>query len=517
MADKYVFANSYMAYIDNNPYIYPNDNDDEQTTQQINTGWHIIPNILWRHFATPRQWAEFLIRYEAYHVDSIKIQIFNMIPMTTQLAIQGTNIFTAFNNTIYGMGYTDHLYETSWHNWFSYDDKTDSLNLLYKEGLMCNYGAATKRRFRFPIYQWHLPNSRLTTVNTYDRWDDIPDYTDFVEGKRGGQSGVYPSGIADKNLLRNHVARPTGVIWDPLNRPNDIMELRPGKNTIAFTWSSHPSDAQCWFNLDQMCWWYPYTPEGPYHAERLRPGAAKLAPYTDPDRLATRFEQAPVINDYTVPNWANLPVCPMMWWWQEMRSSILPRPEPNHNGAVDLWRYIDLFFTGTERECYKYGPTQMFLKVIPLFDAQNTHISVSAQVSVRTELTVSAKPRKTAMYAPTWGPFDWRTLYSAKSSSRYYGPNLVRYRTGGMRRTWQNIAGDTVDHPRTTPFTQTTQEQGTGQGTTRSTFTTTMAKSRIRSPQPSAPPMDTDDEPPMQKTTHLYPPLEQISTKLYKI
>lgn len=530
MADDHVFTNIYMAYIGNKPYNYPDDNPaklmNSAADTTITTGWHILPNMLWRHFVTPKQFAEFQIKYEAYKVNAIKIKVFNMVPMTHQLAIQGTSIFTAFNNTLYGWGYKDDLYESSWFNWYVYSDQNAiAPNLMYKEGLQFNYGQETKFRYLLPIYQWHPPNSRRLTINTYHHNRDIvdgngeqlntniPNYPKFNLGlasKPDSESGVFPTGKTSQTseVINQFNERPSGVIWDPLNRPDHIMELRPGKNTMQYSWNTHECDQHKWFNLDLLAWWYPYTETGPYHSFRGRPGQGMYKPYCDPDRLSTRFENDPWINDYTIPNWANLPVVPSHWWWHEIGSSVMPYSD---DGIPNMWHYMDMFFRGTEAESHKYPPTQCFIKLIPLFDGEGTLIETSANISIQTELFVTGKPRRSAYYGPTWGPFDWRSLYSGKSRHRFFEPAKIRYRTGGMRRTWQNISDEVDDnqavswnrlarqfrHPREVPLDTKVNPAGTGAGGTYQTSFRRFKREYYKDadkkpPKPSAPPMDID-------------------------
>lgn len=513
MADSVNISNSWIAYIQNNPYVYPKD-DVSEIEGEMNTGWHIIPNMFWSHLVTPRQWYEMLINYEAYHVNGITLSVFNMIPMTQQLAIQGTNIFTAFNNTIYALGYTDKFYETSWHNYYDYSDSANgNHNLLYKEGLICQYNSSVNKRFELPIYKWAVPDSRATTANTYNNALDLQTPANNLTTN----SGVYPAGLANNETVTNYYRRPSGVIWDPMNRPEDLMELRPGKNTIRFGWECHECDNGRWFNLDLMSKYHPYNPESPYHSYRSRPGQYKYSSTTDPNRLSSRYETNPTINDYTIPNYDDIPVVPMAWWWKEMQESIMPFQNADKTHEISFWEYIDLYFAGTEYEMYKYGPTQSFIKMVPIFDHNGTHIDASAQISVKTTLHLSCKKRRTAMYAPTWGPFNWHNTYSARALDRSFRPALIRYRTGGARRTWQNIttkehsntAGDIKAHPRLPPFSETVQPAGSGQDNTRFRPYVRQRPGRIT---PSAPPMDTDDDVGYQRiASPLYPPLEHIS------
>nr|QTE03948.1 MAG: capsid protein [Psittacidae Chaphamaparvovirus] len=477
MAEKHTISNCYSVYFGNAPYVYPSDaTPDIFTTAKINTGWHVAPNLLWRHFVSPKQWAELNIAYEAYHVDSISCTVFNMIPMTTQLAIQGTSVFTAFNNTIYALGYTDELYETSWEPWTLNQSGTgeDNLNkygvnLAWKEGQIQTPGSNnTYMLNKWPVYLWKAAHTRTTNRETWANWYAI-----------GSGDGVWACGNQGN-------CWPSGMFWDPMNMPDKLQELRPGKNAISFSWNTHPCDDNKWYNLDQLISWYPWTPTGPYRLN-TRPGQILLSNSGDPDRLATQNQgAAPLtgtsviqqqINDYTIPNLALQPIVPFGWWFKELQNSLVQ--ERNINQA-DLW------FCGTEAELYKYPPHQWFVKMIPLFNESGQHIEVHAQCSVKISISLQCKKRRSAYFGPTWGPFNWRNTYSAQTPMQCYQPSMARYRTGGMRRSWQNITQEAnqqwtvTGHPREDPYQPPTctVASGTGVASTILTYTTTTAPIR---------------------------------------
>nr|QTE04011.1 MAG: capsid protein [Ara ararauna Chaphamaparvovirus] len=459
MAEDFSVSNVYNVYLGNQPYTYPTDNKaDVANTDKVNTGWHVIPNMLWRHFITPGQWASLIIGYEAYHVEKISCTLFNMVPMTTQLAIQGNTLFTAFNNTIYAMGYTDELYETSWENWVDTDIINNyGVNLAWKEGLNYNVGQTTTRINQWPVYLWRYSNSRTSSQQTWANESSRP----------GSGDGCWPAGTSGTNW-------PSGCFWDPLNMPDKIQELRPGKNAMTFTWNCHPTDENIWFNLDGLASWYPWTPTGPYTLNR--PETIKLSSTCDPDQMATKYQHSPTVNDYTIPNLAMQPLVPCSWWWQEISKSIIG----DHNPI----KQPDMRFPGTEAEQYKYPPHQWFTKLIPIFNDSGTHIDVTALVSCKVSLHLKVKKRRSAYYAPTWGPFPWRNVYSAQTQYQVFQPAMVRYRTGGMRRTWQNRAQEygqnytTTGHPREDPYLATTNIVSSGTGIACTSITTTTAVPR---------------------------------------
>lgn len=524
MASEFTVSHSWMAYIHNDPCAYPTDDSSTISQSHIDTGWHVFPNILFKHFMTPKDWVIFQSKYEAYHPKSISVEVFNMVPMTQQMAIQGSTVFTAFNNCIYGLCYEDLYYETSWYNWYEREGVLDyiPLNLIYKEGRCCLPGQNTFKRYTLPKYAWRPPNSRTRSARTYDNWNE------------GGNSwsAVYPGGQAYPNRPTQtgatYYERPSGVFWDPLNEPEKLLELRPGKNAIKMSWNCHPCDSHKWFNIDQLAWWHPYMPEGPYYSGHLRPGEFTLTSECDPDRLSTQYEASPAVNDYTIPNWCNVPVVPMQWWWKEIQESIIPQEYSKTN-----WPNLraNQTFVGTEEECFKYGPHQMFMKLIPLFDTQGSHISCSANVSIKTTLTLEVKDRRSALYAPTHGPMSWYDMYTAQTVHLRFPPAMIRYRTGGMRRTWQNMEDnqttDTIAHAREPPYNLGhVNGAGTGIDNTRTTpsvsysatsQTATIHLKRKAQPRmtPSAPPLEEDDSEMPLDHGSLYPPIDQL--KVHKV
>lgn len=460
MAEDWNISTTYCTYITNQPYLYPSDDHDTYGFSTTwNTGWHVVPNQLWKHFCTPKDWMRLQCQYEAYRIKGMKVTIFNMIPMTTQLAIQGTNVFTAFNNCIYGMGYQDKLYETPIENWLSKDVRNNQNNLMYKEGLIYQHNTATKLKYKWPIYLWNPPQANTGTNNTWSMNNTT-------------QVAAWP--ISD--------TYPSGLIWDPLNSPDEIMELRPGKNAMTYTWNIHESDEGKWYNMDGIARIGPWTATGPFQSGG-RTGTYQLTGRDDPNQFSSRWESANSCPDYTLPNLAYQPLFPSAWFWHEMKNSII-QPDPSDN-----FKMPDLNWCGTEWEQIKYPPTQMFIKMLPLFDSEGNHISIEANISVKLTLYGEGKKRRSSIYCPTQGPFPWRSVYSAKSLDLNFFPSMIRERTGGARRTWQNV-GVRMGHPDTDVGNQIFREypylykpQGSGQvypttsnaGLPHATFTTTMA------------------------------------------
>lgn len=423
------YSNTWMGYWENNPYVYPENKHSytavfsNSTTASFNTGWHVIPTMLWKHFITPKQWADMCINYEAYHVEGFSVTVYNPVPMTTQLAIQGTTAFTAFNNTIYSMGCMDDYYETSYYNWYDRVHGMRLWNILYKEGQYRNDRQWV--RTILPTYHWAPP---LTRVNNTRVWGPMANTgLSREEGTAVWPLQYEPSGATQ--------SIPSGIIWDPLNEPDSIMELRPGKNAMSYSWNAHECDSNRWFNIDQIAKWWPYQHDSPavYSGQMGLNATARLSAMDDPDKQTSRnsykTQGANVpMDDFTVPNLLDLPIVPMSWWWHEIKNSIAE--------SSDI-RKPAMYWAGTEFEQYKYPPKQCFIKGLPLFDENGTHVKTTTQGCFRVTLNLKCKPRRSKIYAPTWGPYNWQHLYSGATEVEYH-PNMVRYRTAGARRTWTN-------------------------------------------------------------------------------
>lgn len=97
------YTNAQYVYINNQPFAYPT----EQTATNLITGYHYIPKLKWRDWLTPAQWQRLNVMSSKYRVVNLECTIQNLIPITDQVAIQATNTFSAFNNTIYAICYDD--------------------------------------------------------------------------------------------------------------------------------------------------------------------------------------------------------------------------------------------------------------------------------------------------------------------------------------------------------------------------------------------------------------------------
>nr|QTE03854.1 MAG: VP1 [Grus japonensis Chaphamaparvovirus] len=522
-------------YITNQPYRYPLPWLKKQTsgTQDyagdfnvtINTGWHIIPNLLWGHVCNPRQWNEMMIKYEAIKVNSIHCRIFNPIPIQTALSFQGNATFPAFNNTVYALGYTDEFYETPWFNWraklFSKDQETDifyQFNPAYKEGIIPK---PRTDKFTQPSVpqtpdNYHASYRQYPKQFTSQTTKEVPLFLQDNQYKRQflpiywyslgyGQyvktvaAGSYISNSGDFELAYTDTS---GMFWDPLNQPTLLKELRPGKNMIEFSWNAHPVDSNIWFNTDriallqpykrpgqqnQSLWgsqssWKPQTidPRGPGNFARDFQYLKTVGLVKEKDPITVAMDRMAPEKYDSVADWRKWPIVPMRWFFQEVKNQNPWVFENFRNiwsttdqacsagmqlNDVQLTTPLEDFRTpGTEYEMYKYPPSQWFLKAVPLFDDNETLIKVEMQAFMMITLNLTGKKRRSAIYGPTWGPITPMNLYSINMDSGFQ-ENYMRGRSGGARRTYYNYDAAPPEIPldpyEYEMFSSTAGEQGT--------------------------------------------------------
>nr|QTE03852.1 MAG: VP1 [Luscinia cyane Chaphamaparvovirus] len=507
-------------YFTNQPYRYPNPWYKKQRASEgnapgsfgpaINTGWHIIPNMLWGHMCSPRQWWEMMIKFEAITVTGITCRIFNPIPIQTALSFQGTNTFPAFNNTVYALGYTDDLYETPWFDWHGYPyNGTDQIYIFYEYNPAYKEGLIPKRRtdkytnpgdcaesqeqlfsqeHKFPSHYYtqltpNNPGALQSADDKYRRiflpiyWYHNP-YCQYAK-----RSSVTQNWRQLMSQWEEAWLDPSGAFWDPLNRPKELKELRPGKNMIEYGWSVHPSDEGIWFNTDRVAFPTPYPrprplqiPSGAWNKTSIQRPVDPIGPNVTVIKhkdlvnrgLLNYGEQATTTGDMMCPeqhmgnpSWRDFPVVPTRWFLKEMQQSNqhtymnikkyyyrgpvsgCPDPSPSHASGLKMGDaqiigpQEDIKFPGTEYEMYKYPPTQWFLKAIPLYDDKENHIPVEMQAFMHITVTVKGKERRSSIYAPTWGPIPPMDLYSVNMDTNF-GENYMRGRSGGARRTWMD-------------------------------------------------------------------------------
>lgn len=430
-------------YLENRPYEYPsvsagvNQLIDVTSPKHatVVTGWHIMPNFLYRHVCRPSQWAEIQIQSEEFRPIGVDYTIYNPIPITSNLSLQRTNTFSAFNNCVYSMMYEDDCYETSWFPWTFVDPEKD-VNLFQREGIIFSgndqnqsennkHPAYTTKKYIPPIYTWRRPNMRTEQPQVW------------------GQ-GKQQAGVIDVTDGSSVSYLPNGIFWDPLVRGDKIGELRAGKN--AYSWSfTHPDPH--WHNTDQLAQYATWTVPGPYCGVG-RPWTYQRTNAMDPDRAMTfgmAYEDKtndnsgsalPPYDDYTIPNMAYMPIWCPNWFWKEIETNIIDWQD---NNATKPSKKPDKYWGGTEFNAYKTTIPQWFAKGIPLFDENDGRIKTLTQVSVTVKFRLQIKKRRTAYNSAIWGPISGEQLYTATPYKLIMQPNCIRYRTHGTRMSWQNI------------------------------------------------------------------------------
>lgn len=191
------YENASAVYFNNNfNKMFNITNVQANATADQDTGWHFIPNQLYRNWLTPRQWFDLVTNHDKFKIHSCETTVQNMIPLTDNLAIGQDTTFMTFNNTIYALGYTDKHYETNY--------AMHPMEPIFKEGVTIS-ATGTIAKQSLPTYTHKLNKPTPTTVNSC-------------------------------------------FAWDPFIHPSSLMELRPGKNAIKFGWVADPVDNDKWYS-----------------------------------------------------------------------------------------------------------------------------------------------------------------------------------------------------------------------------------------------------------------------------
>lgn len=396
------------VYIENNPMQYPPlDIGTAETYKENNprhTGWQLLPNCLIGHMLSPAQWWDVTRTFDAIRVDAVTGTVFNMIPLTETMAIQGNTTFTAFNNTLYALGYADNKYETMLYDWsLAYDNFT----LYQKEGMESQI-RGNSARMNLPEYDHYLFAH--------------PEYPD------SWPSGGTPStGQAFPQMA--------GTLWDPLNCPDDLLELRPGKNAIKFTWTRHESDTKELYALNTDV-----------YLNQLNKRATILNAYK---LVRGYFQQFNWAITPLVDNWAYNDTL-----WSNLQAATWKHDDSNEKRICNVFPPFGQFNA-------KFPIPNWFIKLIPLYNSENTLIKTSAQVAYLTEVTVVGAPRKEgAHFAPSIDngcggvntfyasdvatTMSWNTSVYGTGKSSFYGipsviPHSASYRPRFAIDTGTNI------------------------------------------------------------------------------
>lgn len=301
------YVNTNIYYIKNEPnYVYGGAYMDalnkDRSTFKVQTGWHFIPNSLWSNWLSPKQFYDLVSNHSEICLDKVECTVQNLIPLTDNLAIGQDTTFMSFNNTIYALAFEDQNRETE------YSD--ENTNLLWREGVTFQQtadGAAVsvKGKNYLPHYIHNLP----------------------CTGKDTGALGL--------------------LGWDPLIHANTFQELRPGKNSITFTWKAteHHWKATAYFNSFHIT--DDIGSKQGYVEQTYNFGGYPLTP--------------PGLIRQSVP--ANSDVLPFNW------GSFVP----NHY--------------------YENPIPNWFIKMIPIYDTKNNLMKHEAQVVITRKIYFKVKPR----------------------------------------------------------------------------------------------------------------------------
>lgn len=385
---------------------YPQLDIDTKSTYKLNnprhTGWQLLPNTLVGHMLSPAQWWDVTRTFEAMRVDEVTGTVFNMIPLTETMAIQGNTTFTAFNNTLYAMGYCDNKYETQLYDWtLAYDNFT----LFQKEG-MESVNTGTSARMNLPEYYHYL-------------WAH-PEYPScWPVGDTPGTDQAYP--------------QMAGTLWDPLNCPDELLELRPGKNAIKFTWTRHETDTHELYSLN-----------GNIYINQI-------------NKKTTAPQVYQLVRGYFQNfNWGLTPLVDN-WAYNDTIWSTVPKTtwkhdDPNFMKTVNIFPPFGQFNA-------KFPIPNWFIKLIPLYNSDNTLIQTSAQVAYLTTVTITGQPRQPgATFAPSIDngcggvniSFDkgtimsWNTSVYGTGKSAFYGIPSVIPHSASYRPRFAIDTGSTI-------------------------------------------------------------------------
>lgn len=335
---EYSTTNYHYIQNDYNRYVYQTGGGEAENFTRQFTGWHYIPNNRWCDFFNPAQWFDLVTNHESVKIKSINCAVMNLIPMTDQVAIQQTSTFLSFNNTLYALAYEDNCMETH----CSLGRFAPKPKISMREGVEIAAGDGTVSQKQY-----------------------LPTYTHYIPKLSGTEECK-------------------GYYWDPLTRPSEIMELRPGKNSITFHWEPHGSDAHITYSLmndfsttqmtrdDSMTDQITLGDWVSYMNGQITPASSRL------EDMYTRQEAAPTPPNPPGRTAFNKKAC----------------------GQAAIW---------ASQNAYQFPIRNWFIKMIPIFDTKNALLKHEAQVCVHKTITLEVSPRKAAINMPR---MDYAWLFS---------------------------------------------------------------------------------------------------------
>lgn len=373
------------AYIKNDPNTY-RVKKDATSGRACATGWHYIPANRLHYYFTPAKWQEIQRTCQTLTVKSITVKVSNMIPITTNVAINQNTTFSAFNNTIYALAYDDKDYVTrptlpeplegkSW------------LNLWQREGVFTGDDGTLSSTFQLPQYIHY--NAEFSNVD----------------------------GQAIDSALTH---------WDPLSDAMNIMELRPGKNAVEFHWQNERA--------------------GP--TMRLAGATFHGGPFTktvshpqpnDVDEVSWQNYNVSIADSFKMPiserggmaqkqirsNWNSLNQEQQNW-----------RSSPSFRPKCDPMNFLETFNIRDDVIDPKPLPN-WFIKMIPLFDKDHNVIRAEANILIQwiCEYETTPLPQKEAFIYPNY-------CQPLNIASQLQGPAFGRFGNILAQPTW-------IEKPRT--------------------------------------------------------------------
>lgn len=275
------------------------------------TGWCFIPNNRYDNWLTHKQWFDLVTNHNKFIPHSCEIIVQNMIPLTDSLSIAQDTTFMSFNNTIYALGYQDNKYECNMREENSYPELYWREGITYKQN---GNAPAQDKKLTLPEYLHYLPMVKLANV-----WRP---YTIYA--------------------------------WDPFCSPESIMELRPGKNSLVFSWKRSGADDGNWVSTQAF---------------------------------------------FGTVNTSDNSNIPQMWdYYQDFKGTIVTPPLNSKNDPrnTNTNKKMSLHY----QQFYHNPIPMMMLKLMPIMSTTNQELKQSAMIVIIRKISFEVTPRKGSINFP---------------------------------------------------------------------------------------------------------------------
>lgn len=335
------------------------------------TGWQYFFNQLMHNWVTQLQWSHLVDVASRIRLKCCSLTVMNMVPLTEQVALQGNTTLTTFNNTQYAVGFTDTKYDTI----PVYDPNAPTL--LYREGY--NYNN----------------NTRMTLLQ---------------------YNHIFPSRV--NNPAGGNALTLSNMVWDPFMHPTDLQELRPGKNAIGYSWERAPQDDDNWMSLIPTAEFKPGNWLSTQNTFQLMRN----------ESTSNQQEQeivAPSISiGYLQPgnlDWAYTILTPNKGFaGPHAHPSGYSVAQNDYTTAGGLINNCMNVLSGNVMGYHRPIPN-FFIKLMPLYTANNALIQTEAQIAVQRSITFEYEgfpsTNTYTRYTGTYQPSDFtRTSYTQHAS-----------------------------------------------------------------------------------------------------